>query len=355
MNMWGSSAGLQIFLTGIVATALIHRVAVETEAPKGKISVVDVFVRESIGNVMGDEKGEPTKTFTLTCSTASQAGRTIMKHVKLGEKHGFDEPLDANVDLLGFEEMECELREELTSAEQQILSHGLCSYSYRRFLQSPDNSVECHLPGGSSFRLKMTCEGGCPSAPEPRSEPYCKGSTTVPAASYGIMNSFGDGSPGFSLYVPNTKCAWTIPRSTKGVTNFLFTRFDLAKGDKVLVHASKDGTAKTLIKTYNQHSFPESVSTDAPFMIIEFVSDGREEGLGFYGFYYDTFEKRGPVSILPGKRSGGGGGGSAEVNEEEGGGGVGAAITPAVGTTTDVASGGGSDSTTGNKTGRKLG
>ncbi|GMH45432.1 hypothetical protein BSKO_13389 [Bryopsis sp. KO-2023] len=348
--MWGSSVGLQVFLAGVIATALIRPVTVETEAPIGRISVEDVFVHKSIVDEMGEEKGTPTKTFALTCSTASQAGRTVMEHVKLGVRNGFEEPLDAKVDLLSFEEMECELRETLTSSEQQILSHGLCLYSYRRFLQSEDNSVECQLLGGSSFRLKMTCDGGCPRAPEPRGEPYCSGTMMVPPASYGLMNSFGDGSPGFALYGPDSKCAWKIPRSSKGVTNFLFTRFDLAKGDKVLVYESIDGTSRNLIKTYKEHSFPESVSTDAPFMIIEFVSDGGEEGLGFYGFYYDTFEKHGPVSILPGSEDP-----EISVVVENKEGGKVNVLPPSVGTIEPLTPLVDSTSSTGNKKGRKVG
>lgn len=292
---------LHLLLAGLIAVALVRPVAVKTEAPLGEIYLEEIFVAKSIEDTMGNDKGPTKKTFVLTCSTVSKAGRKVLKDIKIGEKVTLDEP--AHINLLGFEEMECELRETLKIAEQQQqLPHGQCLYSYGRFLSSIDNSVECRLLGGSYFKLKMKCDGGCPKAPEPRTEPYCKGETLLPPSNNGITTSFGDGSPGFSLYSPDTNCSWKIPRSGNGVTNFLFTRFDIANGDKVRVYKSEDGEKRHLIKTYEEHSTPESVSTDAPFLIIEFISDDYEEGLGFYGFYYDTVQKSDPVTIVPHKK-----------------------------------------------------
>lgn len=114
----------------------------------------------------------------------------------------------------------------------------------------------------------------------------------------GITNSFGDGSPGFNMYAPNSDCKWMIPRTDKRIINYLFTRFDLGEGDTISVFAYVDEGRKQLIRTYTKDSIPESVWVDAPYMLIEFKSDGNDEGFGFFGFYFDTFEKQDPVSIV---------------------------------------------------------
>lgn len=122
--------------------------------------------------------------YTLVIA-ASRASRTALEDITLQKKKVFEEPLDLTMEIVSVEEMECELREALSSAEQQILSHGTCSYTYARFLASENNSVSCNLAGGSSFRVKMECEGGCPKKPEVTNEKYCSGLITFPSASAG--------------------------------------------------------------------------------------------------------------------------------------------------------------------------
>lgn len=90
-----------------------------------------------------------------------------------------------------------------------------------------------------------------------------------------------------------------VPRSEKRITNFFFTRFDLGDGDTIEVYAYVDEGRKQLIRTYTKNSSPESVWVDAPYMLIEFKSDESDEGFGFFGFYFDTFNKQDAVSVIP--------------------------------------------------------
>lgn len=264
--------------------------------PLGSISLVDVTVNKSLLSPRG---GLARVDFYLTCSTQSAAGRVQLEEIEeLGKKVSYPEGKDARIDMLPFETIECELKESLNGSTQ-TLSHGFCDYPYKRFLVNNNNTVHCQLRDGSQFKLRMECDGGCPRiGRSPRTTPYCSGLITLPPANFGIQNSFGDGSPGFGMYAPNTTCSWRIPRSTKGNTNFLFTRFDLAGGDAVTVYGSHDGTTRNLIRKYVETSTPESVSSDEPFMIIEFTSDDEEEGLGFYGFYYDSIESTQGASLI---------------------------------------------------------
>lgn len=120
----------------------------------------------------------------------------------------------------------------------------------------------------------------------------------------GRSHAFTDGSPGFALYAPGSTCAWIMPRSRKGVTNFLFSRLDLGSGDVITAYASPDGKERTKIKEYNEDSTPESVSTDEDYLILELKSDGVDEGLGFAGYYYYSKKEDPTVAITPAKDEG---------------------------------------------------
>jgi len=226
--------------------------------------------------------------FYITCHTHSNVGRVQLSDITgYQEKAIYPTAKDTTMELLTFEHIRCELEESLTNGTL-MQSHGECDYPYRHFLKRADNSVTCLLKDGSRFKLQMRCLNDCPEPIPPHSMAYCNGTTDMPDASFGMETSFGDGSPGFALYSPNTSCVWRIPKPTEGVTNFIFTRFDLAAGDVVTIYESIDGGMGHKIKVYNETTAAESVASPAPFMLIEFTSDAEKEGLGFSGYYYET-------------------------------------------------------------------
>lgn len=243
------------------------------------------------------------------------AGRVEVEyHTMIALKSVTFEPrVPLHLDLLSHESVECELTESVDD-ENLLNSHGFCEFTYARFLSPKSNAVACHLSGGSSFVIQMDCEGGCPK-PEPTPlKPYCKQSKLLRPVDIGKKSrtavfvkrrililgtsySFNDGSPGFALYAPNSHCAWILPRNRYGSTNFLFSRLDLGEGDSIKAYAASDKKEKELIKEYKQGSVPESVSTTEEFLILEFWSDDKDEGLGFEGFYYFTEEQLATVAI----------------------------------------------------------
>lgn len=206
---------------------------------------------------------------------------------------------DLKISLLSHESVECELIELVAGEDEK--SHGFCEYTYARFLAAEDNTVSCNLGDGSSFKLRLVCPKNCPAPVSPPTSQYCKPSKKLQSVDLGKQQSFSDGSPGFALYAPNSECTWTLPRASSGTTNFLFTRFDLGKGDTIEAFASEDGIQTSFLRNYTHSSVPESVSTSQNYLILKFISDSKDEGLGFAGFYYYTPEQSSPVAIVPGK------------------------------------------------------
>lgn len=278
------------------------------QEPTGRLFLKSVSIKDLLQTSNGD-----STEFTVTCHTPTGAGRVHFTHnpEKAPEKREFGDGRDLGLDLLAHESVECELTESVDNEELEN-SHGYCELTYRRFLAPEENTVKCKLSGGSSFELQMKCEGECPE-PVPAPEgPYCKRSKQLLPTDTGRSHTFTDGSPGFALYAPDSHCTWRLPRARKGVTNFLFSRLDLGSGDVITAYSS-DGETRTKIKEYDDASIPESVSTSEEFLILEFKSDGADEGLGFAGFYYFSQEETPSVAITQQEDEGVVGGESAGI------------------------------------------
>jgi len=262
--------------------------------PTGRLFLKSVSIQDHLQTSNGDTE------FTVTCHTPTAAGRVHFIHSpeKSPKKLEFGPGRDLTLDLLPHESVECELTESVDNEELEN-SHGLCEFTYGRFLAPEKNTVKCKLPSGSAFEIQMKCSGECPEPVPPPEGPYCKRSKRLLPTDTGRSHRFTDGSPGFALYAPESHCTWTLPRARKGVTNFLFSRLDLGSGDVITAYASEDGETRTKIKEYDENSIPESVSTAAPYLILEFKSDDVDEGLGFAGFYFFSKEDTPAVAITP--------------------------------------------------------
>lgn len=260
--------------------------------PIGRLFLKSVSIKDRIQTSNGETE------FTVTCHTPTGAGRVHFTHnpEKSSTKLDFGSGRDLSLDLLPHESVECELTESVDNEELEN-SHGFCEFTYGRFLAPENNRVTCKLSGGSSFELKMRCDGGCPEPAAPPEGPYCKKSKRLLPTDTGRSHTFTDGSPGFALYAPDSHCTWMLPRARDGMTNFLFSRLDLGSGDVITVYESPDGETRTKIKEYDDESVPESVSTSETFLILEFKSDDVDEGLGFAGFYFFSGEETPTVAI----------------------------------------------------------
>lgn len=87
----------------------------------------------------------------------------------------FADGQDLKISLLSHESVECEL----LSGDEEEESHGLCEFTYARFLAPANNIVSCSLSTGSSFLLQLQCTGACPEPVPPPTEPYCKSTKTL--------------------------------------------------------------------------------------------------------------------------------------------------------------------------------
>eukprot|EP00210_Caulerpa_lentillifera_P008497 g8105.t1 len=283
-------------LTSLVVCVLVSIPRANSE-PIGRLHLLSVFVNE-----LSTENLNKTSIvkISMKCSTQTQTSRLSYRgRIAPGKTLNFSRSLDLKLSLLSHESVECELLQMVQGEDEK--SHGLCEYTYARFLAPEDNTVQCNLGDGSSFNLRLVCAGSCPAPVSPPTSQYCKKSKTLQSVDSGKQHSFSDGSPGFALYAPNSECNWVIPRGVKGTTNFLFTRFDLGRGDVIEAYASEDGVRETLVKTYTSTSVPVSVATSQRLLILKFRSDSNDEGLGFAGFYYYTPDQSSPVGVVPGK------------------------------------------------------
>lgn len=94
----------------------------------------------------------------------------------------FPDGEDLKISLLSHESVECEL---LIGEEEEEESHGLCEFTYARFLAPAKNVVSCSLNTGSSFLLQLQCPEACPEPVPPPTEPYCKSTKTLQAVDVG--------------------------------------------------------------------------------------------------------------------------------------------------------------------------
>eukprot|EP00803_Ostreobium_quekettii_P004531 evm.model.scf_1736.1 EVM.evm.TU.scf_1736.1 scf_1736:1998-6192(+) len=251
--------------------------------PAGKVSIVEAVVRQSLLAGGGDsEMGE----FHLACQSGSRGTYVHLTQIKsLGKKVAFPDGSGFLFELLTFEAITCELKESSASSDAMV-SHGSCEMSYRSFLVAEDKSAVCSLQEHGMFKLRMECRDGCPDLNPQQNGAFCNGTMTLPAGNQSGKKDFGDGSPGYEMYAPNTACTWRIPNPDGSRTTFVFTRFDLANGDHISIYESANGDTANRIKLFNEVTAPTSISTSAPFMLVEFSSDGDQEGLGFHGYYY---------------------------------------------------------------------
>lgn len=277
---------LLVVLVAVFATASNGQELLEPFAdgePSGRVLVKEAMVNKSL--IPGGEIS--SVRFYVSCETVAMFGQAPLTDLTVfGGKASYPVGHDTHIELLTFETVKCELQEMLFDGTSQV-SHGQCDFSYKDFLVHKNNTVKCKLQEGSRIKLQLDCEGGCPEH-VPRSSSFCNGTQTLPDASFGTETTFGDGSPGYEKYAPNTICVWRIPKPDKGLTNIVFTRFDLGAGDVVTIYESIDGELGHQIKQYEEHHAPESVHSPAPFILIKFESDGKKEGLGFFGYYYET-------------------------------------------------------------------